>query len=150
MRVFAILYAWRDKVAREEDESTRYVLPNHMLFRISEVIPSDIYTLFSCCNPVPPLIRLHAHELLAFIDDARREVFICSSHRIHECNRMQQVRVSCIQNTARDLLLPRSLIHVEDEVFVDTESLITAGNDSTAVLTTEQLYTAAGTTLYCP
>jgi hypothetical protein len=28
------LYAWRDRVARKEDESTGYVLPNQLLFRL--------------------------------------------------------------------------------------------------------------------
>ncbi|KAH8040022.1 hypothetical protein HPB51_009278 [Rhipicephalus microplus] len=33
------LYSWRDKVARVEDESTGYVLPNHMILEISEILP---------------------------------------------------------------------------------------------------------------
>jgi ribonuclease D len=101
MRVFAALYAWRDRVAREEDESTRYhflplcllfvdvfvfvtecegvcvltngryVLPNHMLFHISEVMPVDIPALLACCNPVPPLVRQHSADLATIIREAR-------------------------------------------------------------------------------
>ena len=36
------LHAWRDKVAREEHESTEYVLPNHMLFQLADVCPKKI------------------------------------------------------------------------------------------------------------
>ncbi|XP_075930230.1 exosome complex component 10-like [Petromyzon marinus] len=34
-----LLYAWRDRTARAEDESTGYVLPNHMLMKIAEEMP---------------------------------------------------------------------------------------------------------------
>jgi len=73
MKAFAGVFAWRDRVAREEDESTRYVLPNHMLFRISETLPTDVNSLLACCNPVPPLVRLQAHDLLSIIEDARKD-----------------------------------------------------------------------------
>ena len=36
--VFQALFQWRDSTARTEDESTRFVLANHMLFRFAEVI----------------------------------------------------------------------------------------------------------------
>ena len=32
------LYAWRDTIARQEDESVGYVLPNHMMISIAEVM----------------------------------------------------------------------------------------------------------------
>ncbi|PIK33178.1 putative exosome component 10 [Apostichopus japonicus] len=39
IHAFRLLYAWRDSIAREEDESTGYILPNHMLFQIAEHLP---------------------------------------------------------------------------------------------------------------
>lgn len=33
------IYTWRDKLARLEDESLAYVLPDHMLLQIAEVLP---------------------------------------------------------------------------------------------------------------
>jgi exosome complex exonuclease RRP6 len=74
MRVFAALFAWRDRTAREQDESTRYVLPNHMLFRISELMPADQDNLIACCSPVPPLVKVYATDLLAIIVEAKKEV----------------------------------------------------------------------------
>ena len=36
------MYAWRDKVARTEDESTAFVLPNHMLLKICAELPREM------------------------------------------------------------------------------------------------------------
>lgn len=73
MRVFAAVYKWRDTVAREEDESYRYVLPNHMLFHVAELVPTSVPALLACCNPVPPLVRINAEILIDVITAARAE-----------------------------------------------------------------------------
>eukprot|EP01119_Soliformovum_irregulare_P017014 TRINITY_DN500_c8_g1_i1.p1 TRINITY_DN500_c8_g1~~TRINITY_DN500_c8_g1_i1.p1 ORF type:complete len:786 (-),score=221.82 TRINITY_DN500_c8_g1_i1:148-2421(-) len=68
-KVFRELLMWRDHVAREEDESTRYVLPNHMLVKIATVIPRFPDDLFKCCAPtVPPLIHVYATDILMAIE----------------------------------------------------------------------------------
>ncbi|KAJ9594200.1 hypothetical protein L9F63_014360 [Diploptera punctata] len=43
-QLFALkeLYRWRDKIAREEDESIGYVLPNHMMLQIAETLPREM------------------------------------------------------------------------------------------------------------
>ncbi|GAB9473037.1 Exosome complex exonuclease rrp6-like protein [Globisporangium polare] len=66
-RVFALLYFWRDRIARLEDESTAYVLPNHALMKITKQLPTKSDQLFRTCNPVPPLVRKYAHELTSQI-----------------------------------------------------------------------------------
>lgn len=66
-RVFSMLYFWRDRVARVEDESHAYVLPNHALMKITKHLPTRSDQLFRTCNPVPPLVRKHAHELTTLI-----------------------------------------------------------------------------------
>ena len=40
MRVLKALYAWREDLGRQEDESVRYVLPNHLMLNIAQVMPS--------------------------------------------------------------------------------------------------------------
>jgi ribonuclease D len=75
MRVFAAMYGWRDAISREEDESTRYVLPNHMLFRVSEIMPCDSVALFACCNPVPPIVKLYATDIVSIVINAKKEVW---------------------------------------------------------------------------
>ena len=66
-----LLYAWRDHLARDEDESTSYVLPNHMLFQISEILPREIGGVLACCNPIPILLRQQQHEVFFLVQQAR-------------------------------------------------------------------------------
>lgn len=81
--VYKKIHAWRDRVAREEDESTRYnplsrsrrllianecyyryILPNHYLFLLSERPPNDLAALLAMFTSVPPVIRRRAKELM--------------------------------------------------------------------------------------
>ncbi|KAI8922750.1 ribonuclease H-like domain-containing protein [Entophlyctis helioformis] len=66
--VFKAIHGWRDHTARKEDESLRYVLPNHMLQTISRVMPTDVPAVLSCCSPTPPLVRLYAKEIAALVE----------------------------------------------------------------------------------
>nr|CAX75627.1 Exosome component 10 [Schistosoma japonicum] len=65
------LHALRDSIARREDESLHYVLPNHMLKVIAEVLPRESSGVFACCNPIPPLVRKYVHDFHKIILDAR-------------------------------------------------------------------------------
>uniref|UniRef100_A0A6Q2YR56 Exosome complex component 10 n=1 Tax=Esox lucius TaxID=8010 RepID=A0A6Q2YR56_ESOLU len=71
LAAFRLLYGWRDKLARQEDESTGYVLPNHMMIKISEVLPKEPQGIIACCNPVPPLVRQQVNELHLLVQQAR-------------------------------------------------------------------------------
>ncbi|XP_071622919.1 exosome complex component 10 isoform X2 [Heliangelus exortis] len=71
LAAFRLLFAWRDKMARQEDESTGYVLPNHMLLKIAEELPKEPQGIIACCNPVPPLLRQQINELHLLIRQAR-------------------------------------------------------------------------------
>lgn len=66
-----LLYEWRDHLARQEDESVGYVLPNHMLFQISENLPREPQGILACCNPVPTLLRQQLNEVHRLIQRAR-------------------------------------------------------------------------------
>uniref|UniRef100_A0AAR2M3M4 Exosome complex component 10 n=1 Tax=Pygocentrus nattereri TaxID=42514 RepID=A0AAR2M3M4_PYGNA len=68
---FRLLFSWRDKLAREEDESTGYVLPNHMMMKIAEELPKEPQGIIACCNPTPPLVRQQINELHQLIKQAR-------------------------------------------------------------------------------
>ncbi|KAF7354798.1 Exosome complex exonuclease RRP6 [Mycena sanguinolenta] len=65
--VYRCVHAWRDEVARAEDESTRYVLPNHYLFQLAERSPADMAALLQMFQPVPPVVRRRAKELFETI-----------------------------------------------------------------------------------
>ncbi|KAK0185739.1 ribonuclease H-like domain-containing protein [Armillaria mellea] len=69
-RVYKCVHAWRDKVAREEDESTRYLLPNHFLFQLAENPPADMAALLRVFHSPPPVMKRRASELLDTIRDA--------------------------------------------------------------------------------
>uniref|UniRef100_A0A674CZP7 Exosome complex component 10 n=1 Tax=Salmo trutta TaxID=8032 RepID=A0A674CZP7_SALTR len=71
LTAFRLLYGWRDKLARQEDESTGYVLPNHMMIKISDILPKEPQGIIACCNPVPPLVRQQINELHILVQQAR-------------------------------------------------------------------------------
>jgi exosome complex exonuclease RRP6 len=60
------LWRWRDTVAREQDESLQYVLPDHMMMQIAEVMPKEIQGILACCSPVPPIVKLELPVLYKF------------------------------------------------------------------------------------
>ncbi|CAF4709107.1 unnamed protein product [Rotaria socialis] len=60
-----LLYAWRDKIAREEDESTRhvYVLPDLLLIHLAELLLKDPQGIRACCKLVPELVEKNLEEI---------------------------------------------------------------------------------------
>ncbi|KAL0578562.1 exosome nuclease subunit [Marasmius crinis-equi] len=71
--VYRRVHMWRDQVAREEDESTRYVLPNQFIFQLAEQPPAEMAALLRVFHSVPPVIRRRAKELLDTIRQAVRD-----------------------------------------------------------------------------
>ncbi|XP_031701722.1 exosome complex component 10 [Anarrhichthys ocellatus] len=71
LTAFRLLFAWRDKLARQEDESTGFTLPTHMMIKISEELPREPQGIIACCNPIPPLVRQHVNELHLLVQQAR-------------------------------------------------------------------------------
>ena len=65
------LWSWRDQIARAEDESIGYVLPNHMLLHIASALPREIQGILALCNPIPPLVKQQLNELHLIILRAR-------------------------------------------------------------------------------
>ena len=65
------LYAWRDRIAREKDESCEYVLPGAMLFQISDRIPDGKHGILACCNPIPPLLMSNISEVVLVLEQAK-------------------------------------------------------------------------------
>ena len=53
------LYSWRDSLARLEDESVMFVVPNHMVLKIATELPREMQGVLACCNPAPPLVKQH-------------------------------------------------------------------------------------------
>uniref|UniRef100_H2ZCV9 Exosome complex component 10 n=1 Tax=Ciona savignyi TaxID=51511 RepID=H2ZCV9_CIOSA len=73
LEALRLIYAWRDGLARQEDESCGYVLPNHMLLQIAEILPREAQGVLACCNPVPPLLRQHVLAVHQLVLEARNK-----------------------------------------------------------------------------
>ncbi|CAD5212217.1 unnamed protein product [Bursaphelenchus okinawaensis] len=65
------LWEWRDSVGREEDESLEFILPNHMLLHIAEVLPREIQGILACCAPVPVMVKRDIFVIHRFVTAAR-------------------------------------------------------------------------------
>ncbi|XP_029434988.1 exosome component 10 [Rhinatrema bivittatum] len=93
-----LLYAWRDKMARQEDESVGYVLPNHMLLKIVEELPKEPQGIIACCNPVPPLVRQQINELYLLIQQAREMPLLKSETPSRVKEKMHMLNSERIEN----------------------------------------------------
>ena len=59
----------------------RYVLPNHMLLQMAEILPRERQGVLACCNPIPPLVRQCQHEIHNLIMEARESTLMQVAHR---------------------------------------------------------------------
>ncbi|KAJ1739816.1 exosome nuclease subunit [Coemansia sp. RSA 1086] len=119
LAVFRALHQWRDSCARQEDESVRYVLPNHMLFTIADRMPLETPALLALCQPTPPLVRLYASDITLLIKrerqkaDARMDEF---REMVQETPRPVHTRFAQEQPDASDVLSRELLAGVDSMV----------------------------------
>ncbi|NWW48453.1 EXOSX protein, partial [Pedionomus torquatus] len=99
LAAFRLLFAWRDKMARQEDESTGYVLPNHMLMKIAEELPKEPQGIIACCNPIPPLVRQQINELHLLIQQAREMPLLKSETTVAVKKRAPLANPEKLENT---------------------------------------------------
>lgn len=71
--VFRAVHKWRDDVAREEDESPIFIMPNHALFSIARDMPKDKAALFTVVVHVSPTVRIRADEVVKIVQDAKAD-----------------------------------------------------------------------------
>jgi len=62
------LIEWRDRLARNLDESWNYIVPDTCLWRITLAMPSSSFRLHSTCNPLPSTLQEHAHEVVELVN----------------------------------------------------------------------------------
>jgi hypothetical protein len=103
------LHSWRDYMARAEDESLGYVLPNHMLLQIVEILPRERQGVLACCNPIPPLVRQNLMEIHNIVLQAR------------------EIALTKVEKAP--VLQPSALQHPK----YDAESLLTCPHDQTRI-----------------
>lgn len=71
LSVAAGLYEWRDKIARVEDESTGYILPNKVLLQIAKRIPRTTNDLRAFVKGRHPFVERNLAAVLDVIKQAR-------------------------------------------------------------------------------
>ena len=69
--VFRAVHAWRDEISRIDDDSTAFVMPNHILMSISKLMPNDMIALLGIAHPISYSVKSRAGELLALIKKAK-------------------------------------------------------------------------------
>ena len=69
--VFREVHQWRDRIAREEDESVHVVMPKHVLYNLAREMSVDMPTLLGCSHPISKSFKNRKSELLAVIKKAR-------------------------------------------------------------------------------
>jgi exosome complex exonuclease RRP6 len=71
--VFRAVHEWRDKVARTDDDSPTFVIPQHVLFSMAKLMPMDMVALLGIAHPVSHSVKSRAGELLALIKSAKAQ-----------------------------------------------------------------------------
>jgi exosome complex exonuclease RRP6 len=69
--VFRAVHGWRDQIARVDDESTAFIMPNHVIFSIAKLLPNDMVALLGIAKPVSHSVKSRAGELLNLIKEAK-------------------------------------------------------------------------------
>lgn len=82
LKALQSLLEWRDRIARESDESCEYVLKNHQLLKIAELLPREIHGILALCNPISHIVESKLHDIHALIMEARE--FIPENSTIEE------------------------------------------------------------------
>ena len=66
--VLKALLKWRDYIARIEDESVGYVMPNHVMFQIGKDMPETLNELRDCCRTnMTPVIMKYTDEIVKVV-----------------------------------------------------------------------------------
>ena len=86
LRVLRMLLKWRDYVARLDDESCHYMLPNHILFAIAKEMPTTKNEMRDCrrASAEPPAIQKYQDQLMALISAKLAK----ESHRVTESKKL--------------------------------------------------------------
>lgn len=69
--VFRAIHAWRDQVARKDDDSISYVMPNRAVFTLAKLMPTDIVSLYGALHPISHNVKSRTAELIALIKSAK-------------------------------------------------------------------------------
>lgn len=69
--VFRAVHEWRDIIARNDDDSPAFVLPQHALLSLAKVMPTDMVSVLSLVKSGSHSVKSRAAELLDIIKSAK-------------------------------------------------------------------------------
>ncbi len=69
--VFRAIHAWRDRIARKDDDSISYVMSNQAIFTLAKLMPTDMVSLYGAVHPISHNVKSRTAELLALIKSAK-------------------------------------------------------------------------------
>jgi ribonuclease D len=72
VEAFKYLHRWRDMIARQQDDSVRYVLPDHLLIKFATNMPTSTSDVFKLCDVVPNIVRSDATEIVNIINESKQ------------------------------------------------------------------------------
>jgi len=73
LAVFKAVHQFRDRVARDEDDSHHYVMPKHHIYNLAQLMPESVPGILSACTPVSPHIRVRINDIISTIQTAREK-----------------------------------------------------------------------------
>ncbi|KAJ0184090.1 hypothetical protein K1T71_000513 [Dendrolimus kikuchii] len=115
-----MLYKWRDTHARDLDESTVYLLPNHMMLSLAEILPREVQGVNACCNPMPPFVKQNLISIHRMILSCRE---IPIEPQLYQMPRSIRSIVSLQQSTTpsskHDLLHFPDVVDGDEHINVD-------------------------------
>lgn len=69
--VFRAVHEWRDKIARNDDDSTNFVMGTQIIFSLAKTMPENLQSLLSVIRSCSYSAKSKAGELLGLIRDAK-------------------------------------------------------------------------------
>ena len=69
--VYKAVYKWRDDLARRNDESPAYIMPQHVLADIARLMPADPKAVWSLLHRDAHTVRAHINELMKVVQEAK-------------------------------------------------------------------------------
>lgn len=70
-----ILFEWRDRVAKQQDESVRYIMPNQLLVTLASLNhPVDAQKVITASSYVTESVRTHAEEIANLLDMTLKQI----------------------------------------------------------------------------
>ncbi|KAK2628932.1 hypothetical protein QTJ16_002035 [Diplocarpon rosae] len=69
--VFRAVHEWRDKIARIDDDSPTFVMPQHVVLTLAKLMPGDMVALLGLTKSCAYSVKSRAAELLTLLKTAR-------------------------------------------------------------------------------